>query len=62
MTRHLIDHPRTQFGSRLSRYARIERLRGPKARPQVEILRRAQKKTCGALRLKRFLTIERAGI
>ena len=62
MARHVIDHPRGTKGSRLVPFARIERMRGVKARPQVEALRRAPKKLSGALRLKRFLTIERAGV
>ncbi len=61
MTRHLIDHPRALPATRLQKFAQIERLRGVKARPQVEALRRAPKQLSGALRLKRFLAIERAG-
>ncbi len=60
MTRHLVDHPKAASAGRLAQFARIERLRGVKARPQVEALRRAPKKLSGALRLKRFLAIERA--
>ena len=62
MKRHLIDHPRSLNSSRLARYAHIERLRGLKVRPQVDALRRSPKKLSGALRLKRFLAIERASI
>ena len=62
MSRHLIDHPRDTKGARLRRFARIERLRGVKARPQVEAMRRTPKKLSGTLRLKRFLAIERAAL
>lgn len=62
MKRHLFDHPKTTPAARLARYARIERMRGLKARPQVEALRRVPKQMSGALRLKRFLAIERSGI
>ena len=58
MTRHVIDHPRTP-GARLVPFARIERMRGQKARPQVEVLRRAPRKTAAGIRLQRFLEIER---
>lgn len=62
MKRHLIDHPRGVGSTRLEKFARIERMRGQKARPQVEALRRVPKKMSGGLRLKRFLAIERAGL
>lgn len=62
MKRHLIDHPKTHGSTRLEKFARIERLRGQKVRPQVEALRRVPKKMSGAMRLKRFLAIERAGV
>jgi hypothetical protein len=60
MTRHVIDHPRNAKGTRVRRFARIERTRGIIARPPVETLRRKPKQLSGALRLKRFLAIERA--
>ena len=60
MTKHILDHPRSAHGSRLQRFARIERLRGVKARPQVEALRRQPRKVDPSARLKRFLEIERA--
>lgn len=60
MTRHLIDHPRSKLGSRLVRFAQIERMRGVKASPQVEALRRSTRPLSNALRLKRFLKIEHA--
>lgn len=62
MNRHPVDHPRTLRASRLARFARIERMRGVKVRPQIEALRRVPKKLSGALRLKRFLAIARAGL
>ena len=62
MTRHVIDHQKILKGSRLAKFARIERQRGVKVQPEVAALRRAPKPTHGALRLKRFLAIERAGL
>ncbi len=62
MMKHVIDQAHGTRGGRLKRYAAVERMRGRKARPQVETLRRLPKGLSSSLRVRRFLAIERAAL
>ena len=57
--KHVIDQDHATKGSRTRHYAAVERRRGLKARPQVEVLRRVPKGLSTSLRVRRFLEIER---
>ncbi|MBT8457991.1 MAG: hypothetical protein KJO15_18025 [Alphaproteobacteria bacterium] len=59
MTKHIIDHMHVRAGQRLARFARIERLRGVKLRPQAVKLRRAARPLDNSARLLRYLRMQR---
>ena len=58
--KHIVDQEHGSRGTRLKRYTAVERMRGQKARAQVEVLRRVPKGLSASLRVRRFLAIERA--
>ncbi len=60
--KHVIDQAHGTRGTRLKRYAAVERMRGRKVRAQVEVMRRIPKGLSSSLRVRRFLAIERAAL
>lgn len=60
--KHVIDQARGRHNSRLKRFTAAERMRGQKARTQVEVLRRLPKGLSASLRVRRFLEIERTAL
>ena len=60
--KHVIDQAHGTRGTRLKRFAVVERMRGRKARPQVEVMRRLPRGLSSSLRVRRFLAIDRAAL
>ncbi|MEM0948360.1 MAG: hypothetical protein AAGK37_13195 [Pseudomonadota bacterium] len=60
--KHIIDQAHGTRGTRLRRYAVVERMRGRKVRGQVDVMRRMPKGLSSSLRVRRFLAIERAAL
>ena len=60
--KHVIDQAHGTRGTRLKRYASVERQRGRKVRAQIEVMRRMPKGLSSSLRVRRFLAIERAAL
>jgi len=57
MTKHVIDHPRTEAGSTSAQYSKIEADRMP--RPQTQKLQKRARKPSEGRMLKEFTEIER---